>query len=59
MLPCQRKTRSQSKMRRSHNALKPINTLRCPNCGDAKLPHRACGACGFVRKGLKLATKEA
>jgi len=47
-------------MRRSHNALKPINTSRCANCGDAKLPHRACGSCGYVRKGLKLAlTKEA
>lgn len=59
MLPVQRKSRSQSKMRRSHNALKPIRTVRCPNCGAAKLPHAACSDCGYVRPGLKLQlTKE-
>ncbi len=55
MLPCQRKTRSQSRMRRSHDALEPIDTVRCPNCGSPKLPHAACGACGYVRPGLKVA----
>ncbi|NJL31167.1 MAG: 50S ribosomal protein L32 [Phycisphaerales bacterium] len=54
MLPCQRKSRSQSKMRRSHQALKPIASVRCPNCGSAKLPHAACSECGYVRPGLKL-----
>lgn len=54
MLPCQRKSRSQSKMRRSHQALKPIQSVRCPNCGSAKLPHAACSECGYVRPGLKL-----
>lgn len=55
MLPCQRKTRSQGKMRRSHNALRPAPAVRCPNCGDAKRPHAACTGCGYVRPGLKLA----
>jgi large subunit ribosomal protein L32 len=41
-------------MRRSHNALKPIGNVKCPNCGSAKLPHAACSACGYVRPGLKL-----
>ncbi len=54
MLPCQRKTRSQSRMRRSHQALKPTVAVRCPNCGSAKLPHAACPECGYVRPGLKL-----
>ena len=21
----------------------------CPNCGETKLPHRACGFCGYYR----------
>jgi large subunit ribosomal protein L32 len=54
MLPCQRKTRSQSRMRRSHSALRTIHSVRCPNCGNPKLPHAACGNCGYVRPGLKL-----
>ena len=59
MNPVQRKSRSQSKMRRSHDAYKKITTVRCPNCASAKLPHCACMACGYVRPGLKLAlTKE-
>lgn len=55
MLPCQRKTRSQSKMRRSHQALRPQRGVRCPNCGSTKFPHAACTGCGYVRPGLKLA----
>ena len=56
MLPCQRKTRSQSKMRRSHQhrAFTPVQSVRCPNCSQPKLPHAACGDCGYVRPGLKL-----
>ena len=23
------------------------STLSCPNCGEAKLPHRVCGNCGY------------
>ncbi|MCC7145340.1 MAG: 50S ribosomal protein L32 [Phycisphaeraceae bacterium] len=54
MLPVQRKTRTQVRKRRSHHALKPCRTVRCPNCGEAKLPHAACRECGYVRPGLKL-----
>jgi len=41
-------------MRRSHQALRKIGSVRCPNCGTAKLPHAACTECGYVRPGLKL-----
>jgi large subunit ribosomal protein L32 len=54
MLPVQRKTRSQTKMGRSHHALRAVQSVRCPNCGSAKLPHAACNECGYVRPGLKL-----
>lgn len=54
MLPAQRKTRSQTKMGRSHDGLKAVQSVRCSNCGSPKRPHTACGECGFVRPGLKL-----
>ncbi len=54
MNPVQRKSKSQSKMRRSHQALRAIGYVTCPNCGKHKLPHAACSECGYVRPGLKL-----
>lgn len=56
MLPVQRKSRTQSKMRRSHlwRANRPVVSVRCPNCGTPKLPHAACMGCGYVRPGLKI-----
>ena len=57
MVPCQRKTRSQTRQGRSHQAVSPTQSVRCPNCGDRKLPHAACRACGYVRSGLSLKGK--
>lgn len=54
MVPCQRKTSTQGKTRRSHDALKPAHAVRCPNCRAWKLPHGACTGCGYVRPGLQL-----
>jgi len=54
MLPCQRKTRTQSKKGRNHKWLKPMQSVTCPSCRAVKLPHAACNACGYVRPGLKL-----
>lgn len=42
-----RKTRSKRNMRRSHDALKAVSSNECPNCGELKLPHHVCGACGY------------
>lgn len=41
-----RKTRAKRNMRRSHDALKAVASAECPNCGERKLPHHVCGACG-------------
>ncbi len=54
MVPCQRQTRTQGRMRRAHDALTPVHSVRCPSCGAAKFPHAACRECGYVRPGLKL-----
>jgi large subunit ribosomal protein L32 len=34
-------------MRRSHHALSATTFQECSNCGELKLPHNVCGACGF------------
>ena len=44
-----RVTRSKRNMRRSHDALTSASGRECPNCGELKLPHHVCGACGYYR----------
>jgi large subunit ribosomal protein L32 len=37
-------------MRRANDGLKITAAVEdCTNCGELKLRHRACGACGFYR----------
>jgi large subunit ribosomal protein L32 len=54
MLPVQRHSKSRKRKRRSHQALKPIQHYRCPQCGNSKLAHRACETCGYVNPKLAL-----
>ncbi len=54
MVPVQRKTRSQTRKGRSHDAISATHAVDCPNCGSPKRPHTACTDCGFVRPGLQL-----
>ncbi|MCZ6836594.1 MAG: 50S ribosomal protein L32 [Planctomycetota bacterium] len=53
-VPCFRTSPARKNKRRSHLALKPKNSVQCPNCGNVKLPHRACSSCGYVRPGLQV-----
>jgi len=59
MLPVQKHSKSRKRKHRSHIALKPIHYVRCPQCGNAKLPHSACDNCGFVNPKLALPTESA
>lgn len=45
-VPQNRVTRSKRGMRRSHDSLGSVSNHECPNCGELKLPHHVCGACG-------------
>ena len=58
MVPKQKISRARTRSRRSHHALLPTNYADCPRCNSPKLPHAACGNCGFVRPGLSLQVKE-
>jgi large subunit ribosomal protein L32 len=33
-------------MRRAHHRLPQVNLIECANCGELKLPHHICQACG-------------
>lgn len=53
-VPKKKTSRSVRNMRRSHHALKFTAAIEyCPNCGEPKLRHRVCGACGAYR-GLQV-----
>ena len=53
-VPALRTSPSRKRKRRSHHALRATQTVLCPSCGDAKLPHAACKQCGYVRPGLQI-----
>lgn len=48
MVPCQRKTRTQGKKRRSQQALAAPHYVLCPYSGKPKRPHSACPETGYV-----------
>lgn len=48
-VPRKKVSRSKRDMRRSHHRLAQVNLIECPDCGELKLPHHICGACGHYR----------
>ena len=47
--PKRRTSKARRDRRRAHDALKRPNTATCDSCGEHKLPHRVCPACGSYR----------
>lgn len=45
--PKKRKTKSGTRQRRSHHALKRINLTNCKKCGKPVKSHFACSGCGY------------
>ena len=48
-VPKKRRTKSSVGNRRSHHALKKITLNKCPQCGKATKPHKACEFCGTYK----------
>lgn len=46
-VPKKRTSKQRKRKRRTHDKMPVANLSTCPNCGDPKLPHRACPTCGM------------
>jgi large subunit ribosomal protein L32 len=46
-VPRKKVSRSKRDQRRAHDRLAKVNVVECPNCGEPKLPHHVCDACGY------------
>lgn len=58
-VPKKRSSRSVRDMRRAHHAIEATAAVElCPGCGEPKLRHRMCEACGQYR-GMQIVTVEA
>ena len=49
-VPKRKTTPSKRNMRRSHDFLVSSSNTECSNCGELKLSHHICSACGFYSK---------
>lgn len=59
MQPVQKTSKARKGKRRSHHALVATAYVRCNQCGNAKLPHCACGNCGFHNPKVSVAVGDA
>jgi large subunit ribosomal protein L32 len=57
-VPKRKTSPSKRNMRRSHHALKPAAFQECKSCGELKLPHNLCAACGHYN-GREIVPSEA
>ena len=48
-VPKRRHSKTRQRKGLTHWKLEKANLMVCPKCGEAKLPHRACLACGFYK----------
>ena len=42
-------SKSRRDKRRAHDALRAVNSVECPACGEPKRLHHVCNACGSYR----------
>lgn len=56
--PKRRTSKARRDRRRSHHALRPPASSMCPECGEVKMPHRACSHCGHYRGRAVVEPKE-
>lgn len=56
--PKRRHSKARTHTRRAHDFLKPKSLSNCPQCQEAKMPHRVCMKCGFYKGREVIAVKE-
>jgi large subunit ribosomal protein L32 len=48
-VPKKKVSKSRRGQRRSHDAFRATTLVECSNCGEMKLPHHICAACGHYK----------
>ena len=49
-VPKRKPSTSRQHQRRAYNSVLKLPQLgKCPQCGEAAIPHRVCPACGFYK----------
>jgi len=60
--PQRRTSKTRKRQRRSHFKMETPGMMVCPNCGEMKLSHIVCSACGYydgkLVKEIKVKEKE-
>ncbi|MBW3671831.1 MAG: 50S ribosomal protein L32 [Acidobacteria bacterium] len=56
--PKRRHSKARTRTRRAHDALTTNSLSTCPNCQEAKLPHRVCLKCGHYKGREVIEVKE-
>lgn len=56
-VPKKKTSKSRKNMRRAHDFMTAPSLSVCPQCNEAKMPHRACPSCGTY-KGKPVAGAE-
>lgn len=56
-VPAKKRSRSEVRRGRSHQALKKVKLNQCSKCGQAVLPHTACKFCGSYKGRVVLKIK--
>ena len=56
-VPKRKKSKSKSRMRKSHHAIGKPNLRPCPSCGAYVIPHRVCPECGQYKGELVVEQK--
>lgn len=57
--PKRRHSKQRTRTRRAHDFLESKSLSTCPQCHEAKMPHRVCPKCGFYKGREVLAVKGA
>lgn len=58
MLPVKKISKTRTRTRRAHQALRAPALVRCRKCSHVKLPHAACSNCGYVSPAVALRIDE-
>ena len=56
-LPKRRHSRARGRKRRTHYKLSAPTRSVCPQCREAKQPHRVCPHCGYYKGGRSSPSK--